>query len=538
MLVQNFLETSASRLPDKVALICGDRRLTYSEIDQKANCLALYLRSLGIKRQDRVAVFLENSVESVISLFGILKADAIFLMLNSSMKTSKLAYILKDCSVKAAIAHRTKQKIVEEAALHASELQHILWVGKDNTIKQEPLPLTFISSHAFDSTISLQPSAMSPGNSCNIDLDLATIIYTSGSTGDPKGVMLTHLNMVSAATSITTYLENREDDIVINVLPLSFDYGLYQVLMTFKFGGTLVLEKSFTYPYQILQKMVSEKVTGFPGVPTIFAILLGLKDPEKFDFSHLRYISNTAAALPPPYIEKLRKLFPHVRLYSMYGLTECKRVSYLPPEELERRPLSVGKGMPNEEVWIVDDHGKELGPNEVGELVVRGSNVMRGYWGLPEETAKALKPGKYPGEVVLYSGDLFKKDEEGYLYFVGRKDDMIKSKGERISPKEIEQCLCSLDGIAETAVFGVPDEILGQAIVAYIRCHDNITLQEKTVIKHCRENLEDFMTPKYIEFINAFPKTSTNKIDKLTLKEMFASYIAAAAPSSTDPMTR
>jgi len=222
----------------------------------------------------------------------------------------------------------------------------------------------------------------------------------------------------------------------------------------------------------------------------------------------------------------------------MYGLTECKRVSYLPPEELERRPLSVGKGMPNEEVWIVDDQGKELGPNDVGELVVRGSNVMRGYWGLPEETAKALKPGKYPGEVVLYSGDLFKKDEEGYLYFVGRKDDMIKSKGERISPKEIEQCLCSLDGIAETAVFGVPDEILGQAIVAYIRCHDNITLQKKTVIKHCRENLEDFMTPKYIEFINAFPKTSTNKIDKLTLKEMFASHIAAAAPSSTDSMTR
>jgi acyl-CoA synthetase (AMP-forming)/AMP-acid ligase II len=357
--------------------------------------------------------------------------------------------------------------------------------------------------------------------SSNIDLDLAALIYTSGSTGDPKGVMLTHLNMVSAATSITTYLENQEDDIIINLLPLSFDYGLYQVLMAFKFGGTIVLEKSFTFPYKVIEKMVQEKVTGFPGVPTIFAILLGLKDLGKFEFSSLRYISNTAAALPPAHIKLLREIFPHVQIYSMYGLTECKRVSYLPPHEIDQRPTSLGRGMPNEEVWIVDENGKELGPGVVGELVVRGSNVMRGYWGLSEETTRALRPGSYPGEMVLLTGDLFQKDEEGYLYFVGRKDDMIKSRGERISPKEIEQCLCSVDEVAEAAVLGVPDEILGQAIVAYLRTLDGHKLTDKHVQKHCRLHLEDFMVPQAVYFVESFPQTSSGKIDKLALKEIY-----------------
>jgi acyl-CoA synthetase (AMP-forming)/AMP-acid ligase II len=264
--------------------------------------------------------------------------------------------------------------------------------------------------------------------------------------------------------------------------------------------------------------MMEEKVTGFPGVPTIFAILLGLKDLGTFDFSSLRYITNTAAALPPAHIAKLRKIFPQARLYSMYGLTECKRVSYLPPEEIDRRPTSVGRGMPNEEVWIVDENGERVGPGETGELVVRGSNVMRGYWGLPEETARVLKPGKYPGEAVLYTGDLFRMDEEGYLYFVGRKDDMIKSRGERISPREIEQCLCAMDGVAEAAVIGIPDEILGQAIKAIISTRSGCSLKEQDVLRHCAENLEDFMVPKSVQFVGGLPKNSNAKVDKLLLK--------------------
>jgi acyl-CoA synthetase (AMP-forming)/AMP-acid ligase II len=330
--------------------------------------------------------------------------------------------------------------------------------------------------------------------------------------------MLTHLNMVSAATSIITYLENQEDDIIINMLPLSFDYGLYQVLMAFKFGGTVVLERSFGYPFKVIEKMIQEKVTGFPGVPTIFAILLQLKNLKEYDFSHLRYITNTAAALPVDFIKKLRGAFPHVRIYSMYGLTECKRVSYLPPEELERRPQSVGKGMPNEEVWIVNENGYPVEPGVVGELVVRGSNVMRGYWGLAEETDQALRPGLYPGEKILHTGDLFRMDEDGYLYFVGRKDDMIKSKGERISPREIENCLYGINGVAEAAVMGIPDEILGQAIKAYIAFKDGHVASERNIIQHCRKNLEDFAVPKAVQFMKTLPKTPNGKIDKLALK--------------------
>jgi acyl-CoA synthetase (AMP-forming)/AMP-acid ligase II len=302
-----------------------------------------------------------------------------------------------------------------------------------------------------------------------------------------------------------------------NVLPLSFDYGLYQILMAFSIGATVILEKSFTYPYQIIELIIKEKVTGLPGVPTIFALLLHLKDIDKFDFSSLRYITNTAAALPVSHIHRLRELFPHAHLYSMYGLTECKRVSYLPPEELDRRPNSIGRGMPNEEVFIVNDMGDRVRPGEIGELVVRGSNVMMGYWDTPEETAKCLRPGKYPGERVLYSGDLFKMDDEGYLYFIARKDDIIKCKGEKVSPKEIENVLYSLHGILEAAVVGVSDEILGQAIKAFVALDKGSSLTEKEILRYCSQHLENHMIPKYIVIQNSLPKTDTGKISKKIL---------------------
>lgn len=517
MLVQEFLEQSARNLPDKIALIVGKKRINYSTLEEQSNQFGKYLRTLDIKRQERVAILLDSSVESVVALFGILKADAVFLMLSPSLKSQKLLYILDDCGVGTIITHGNKTNVVLEAASMSKTLRHIIWVEEKKTA------LSFddsVSHHHFADAFAEHLPALTVLSSRNIDIDLATIIYTSGSTGNPKGVMLTHLNMVSAATSITTYLENRKDDIIMCVLPLSFDYGLYQVLMAFKFGGTVVLERSFTYPYHVISKIVQERVTGFPGVPTIFAILFGLKDLDKIDFSNLRYITNTAAALPPRHIEKLRKIFPNVKIFSMYGLTECKRVSYLPPDDIDCHPTSVGKGMPNEEVLVVDKEGNMVRPGVVGELVVRGSNVMCGYWGLPEETARALRPGKYPGERILYSGDLFKTDEEGYLYFVGRKDDMLKSKGERISPVEIEHCIGAIENVAEAAVIGIPDEILGQAIVAYIRCHDDRKISEKQVLKYCHDHLEDFAVPKFIRFISSFPKTSSGKIDKLSLKEI------------------
>ncbi len=369
-----------------------------------------------------------------------------------------------------------------------------------------------VLKHIFDSF-----STSLPATNC-IDIDLAALIYTSGSTGNPKGVMLTHLNIVSAATSITQYLENESSDIIINVLPLSFDYGLYQVLMTFKIGGTLVLEKSFSYPFAIIDKILKEKVTGFPIVPTMSAILLQLEGLNKYNFNHVRYISNTAAHLPTNHIKKLRVIFPNTKIYCMYGLTECKRVSYLPPDQLDIRPNSVGRGMPNEEVYIVNAKGERVGYGEVGELVVRGSNIMKGYWGLPEETDKVLKPGIYPWEKVLYTGDLFKMDEEGYLYFVARKDDIIKTKGEKVSPKEVENVIYNIPGVVEVAVIGVKDDVLGEAIKAIIVPDNGKILLEREIKRYCSQNLEDFMVPQIVEIQPSIPKTSSGKIKKVELK--------------------
>lgn len=264
--------------------------------------------------------------------------------------------------------------------------------------------------------------------------------------------------------------------------------------------------------------MIRERATGFPGVPTIFAIMLRLKDIEQYKFNSLRYITNTAAALPLSHIKKIKELFPKVKLYSMYGLTECNRVSYLPPDEIDRKPTSIGKGMPNEEVYIVNEQGNRVGPGEIGELVVRGANVMIGYWEMPEKTSRCLRPGYFPGERVLYTGDLFKMDDEGYLYFIARKDDIIKCRGEKISPKEIENVLYSLDGIIEAAVVGIPDEILGQAVKAYVALETNSKLTEKDILRYCSQHLENLMIPKYVEIMESLPKTQTGKINKKELK--------------------
>ena len=515
MLVHHFLENSASRLPEKVALICDDRRLTYCEINRSADQFAASLIDIGIKRQNRIVIFLDNSAESVISLFGILKAGAVFIILNPTMKSKKFKYILDDSGAKVLVTQTSKAQIVTEAVKEAPVLEHIFWAGNSNQIPKNPFSL--MSFHSWDEIFHRRNLPVFKSQMRSIDLDLVTIIYTSGSTGEPKGVMSTHHNVVSVARSITQYLENVEDDIILDVLPLSFDYGLYQILMAFLFGGTVVLENSFSYSYKMVEKLIQEKVTGFPLVPTIVAILFQMEDLGRFDFSSLRYISNTAAALPIAHIRKLRALLPHVKIYSMYGLTECKRVSYLPPEQLEQKPESVGIPIPNEEVFIVNKNGQEVKPREIGELVVRGSNVMQGYWNDPEETARVFRPGRYRGETLLYTGDLFKKDEDGYLYFVSRKDDLIKTKGERVSPKEIENVLCEIDGVVEAAVIGVPDEIFGRAIKALVVNHKGSDLNENQIKKHCMQNLEPFMIPKYVEFRKTLPKTTSGKIDKKKL---------------------
>lgn len=511
MLVQDFLENSAARLPDKTALICQGERLTYAQLDEKANQFAQVLLANGVQRGDRVVVYMPNAAASVIALFGILKAGGVFVIVNHTTKKDKLAYILQNCQAAALLTDLRRLEAVEEAAAGLPSLKLIVVDGASSPpeLEGQQVPRMSLAS-IYHQLPSIRPDRI------NIDLDLACLIYTSGSTGEPKGVMSDHSNVVFAASSIIEYIGNVEDDIVICLLPLSFDYGLYQLLMTFKFGGTLVLEASFAYPAAILKLMEQERVTGLPGVPTIFSILLQT-DLGPYDLSALRYLTNTAAALPPSHILQLRDKFPGTQLFSMYGLTETKRTLYLPPAQLDKRPGSVGIPIPGTEAWLEDDDGTRLPPGMTGELVVRGRHVMRGYWNDPVTSAVRFRPGKLPHERVCYTGDLFRTDDEGYFYFVGRKDDIIKSRGEKVAPKEVENVLYMLPGVVEAAVIGVEDPVLGQAVKAFLVV-DGTEISEKQVLAHCRANLEDFMVPKYVEFRANLEKTSSGKIKKTGLK--------------------
>ncbi len=509
MLVDDFLASSAERSPAKTAVVAGGRRMSYAELDEGANRLAHLLRESGLAPGDRAAVLLENSLASAVSIFGILRAGAAFVVVNPTTKPDKLVFMLNDCAAAALVVDAKFAEATAAASRDVASLKCIAaWGGEAGAGPGRRADL--------DRELVGFPSVR-PRSRC-IDMDLAGIIYTSGSTGRPKGVTVTHLNVVSAATSITEYLEMAADDVVLSCLPLSFDYGLYQLLMSVKTGGTLVLERSFAYPYRIVELVREEGVTGFPGVPTIFAMLLQMKGLGRDAFDGVRFVTNTAAALPAAHILRLRELFRHARIFSMYGVTECKRVSYLPPEELGCRPTSVGRGMPNEQVFVVDKAGGEVGPGVVGELVVRGSNVMMGYWNRPEETARALRPGRYPWERVLNTGDLFMKDADGYLYFVARKDDIIKSRGEKVSPREVEGVIYELPAVREVAVVGVPDAVLGQAIKAVVVPSEEGALEARQVIAHCARRLENFMVPKHVEFRTELPKTATGKIRRGPLR--------------------
>lgn len=505
MLVHEFLTRTAARLPDKVALVCDQQRLTYRDLDAMSNRLANALAERGVGRGDRVALHLPNSVELVVGIFAALKAGGTFVAINASTKPDKLKYILNDCRA-AALLLGGRAEGLDALWQEVPSLLCAVHCGP-----RAPAPDSRLPGFA-----DLQEAApATPPPAVNIDLDLACLVYTSGSTGEPKGVMCDHSNVDFASSSIMAYLGNREDDTVLCVLPLSFDYGLYQLLMTFKSGGTLVLERSFTYPALILQRIQEERVTGFPGVPTIFAMLLQL-DRSAFDLSSLRYLTNTAAALPPSHIQELRAGFPGVTLFSMYGLTETKRTLYLPPDQLDRRPGSVGIPIPGTEAWLVDEDGNRLPPGAAGELVVRGRHVMRGYWEAPEATARRYRPGALPGERICWSGDLFRTDEDGYFYFVSRRDDIIKSRGEKVAPKEVENVIQMLPGVM-AAVVGVPDPTAGEAVKAYVVASGR-SYTEAEIIAHCRAHLEDFMVPKYVEFRAELPMTSSGKISKLGLK--------------------
>lgn len=511
-LLHDYLLHSASELSAKIALVCMKQRVTYGELDASSNALAHSLLESGVERGDRVMVFADNTVETVIAFWAVLKANAVVSIINPLTKSDKLKYLLEDCRPAAFITDMHIHSVFAEPVRACKHLRRVIISGAVDVSVLAALP----NAQRWHDAIAGGDSVAPPARTC-LDVDLAAIIYTSGSTGDPKGVMLTHRNMLTACTSIATYLELQEDEVILGVLPLAFDYGLYQMIMAFRTGARLVLERSFTFPAQILNLMVEEGVTGFPGVPTIFSILAELKSLKEYDLSQIRYVTNTAAALPVKHILMLRDLFPDARIYSMYGLTECKRCTYLPHQDIDRKPASVGIAIPNTEMWIVDEDGNRVSAGTIGQLVIRGATVMKGYWEKPEATARKLKPGPVPGEQVLYTGDYCKMDEEGYLYFIGRMDDIIKTRGEKVAPKEVENMLMNIPGVKEVAVIGVPDEILGEAVKAFVVPEEGVTLSEKQLQKECQSRLENFMVPKYIVLVPNLPKTDTGKIKKTGL---------------------
>jgi amino acid adenylation domain-containing protein len=504
LLVNDLLVDAAAAEPGRLALVCGGDRLTFEALDDRSNRLAAGLCSLGVKRGDRVVTHLENSVESVVSLFAVLKAGAVFVPVGRTVKAEKLGYILNDCTPAAFIAD-TRPAVLRDALERAPSVRTTLLVRADDDAFAA-LPGTALS---LDGVIESE-QAPRPAGERVIDLDLAALVYTSGSSGRPKGVMLNHANVLTAVRSISSYLENTSDDVILDVLPLSFDYGLYQVFLAFAARARLVLERSFVYPVTLLERVVNERVTALPIVPTLGSLLLR-QDFSSYDLSSLRYITSTGAALPPSHISELRRRLPQVRIFSMYGLTECKRVSFLHPDEIDRRPTSVGKPMENVEVFVASDDGV-LSHTGTGELVVRGSNVMQGYWHDADETARVLKPAPLAGQSLLYTGDTFRIDDEGYMYFEGRRDDLIKSRGQRVSPKEVENVLYELRGVTGAVVVGVHDPIHGSLIKAFVSVEQGFALSEPELLRHCAERLEDFAVPRTIEFVDRLPVTDSGKI--------------------------
>jgi len=515
VLVHGWLERSSHRWPGKTALVSDSRRLTYPEIDDLSTRLAQGLASAGVKRGDRVVVFLESSAEAVIAIYGILKAGGIFVIAEATATASTLRHILEDSQSPWLITHVEKAQIVKDTGGGGGSNRSFVWVGPSDR-----MPPNAGQVLLWDRVLEhREGTAKLPRI---VDIDLAALIYTSGSTGKPKGIMCTHHNIVSAARSIIQYVGNDANDVILNALPLAFDYGLYQIIMCFMFGGTVVLERSVGFLEPLIQTIERESITGFPLVPSLSAMLLRLKRLPVERFKSLRYVTSTGALWPEAHIRKFRELLPHVKFFSMYGLTECKRVGFLPPELIDEYPGSVGGAMPNCEVTVVDGSGQAILPGETGELIVRGSNVMQGYWNDPETTKKVFKGGRYPADRLLHTGDWFRLEDDGLLYFVGRRDDLIKASGRRVSPREVEDVVASLAGIAEVAVIGVPDEINGQVIAVFAVARKEKNIDELGIKAFCEKHLELYKVPRYVWFVDSLPKTSNGKTDKKRLNEMAA----------------
>jgi acyl-CoA ligase (AMP-forming) (exosortase A-associated) len=514
-LIHHMLRSSAARFPEKEAIVHGNQRLNYSEVYRTVVSLAYGLKSAGLKRGDRIGIFLEPSIAQSLSIFAASAADAAFVPINHLLFADQVAHIMVDCRMKALITTKARLASLGEVLNRVPSLEFAVVLDQGDT------PHVPLAVHNFEQFCALD--APRPAEA-NIEKDLAAILYTSGSTGKPKGVMLTHAQIMAGASIVSTYLEITEKERILAVLPFSFDAGMNQIMTAFQQGATIVLI-NFTFAREIVQLLAKEQITGLAGVPTVWSLLAHPQSTlQKTPLPHLRYITNTGGAMPQTVLATLRKVLPTTRVFLMYGLTEAFRSTYLPPEELDRRPTSMGKAIPNTEILVVKEDGRPCKPGEIGELVHRGPTVSLGYWGKPELTDQVLRPHPFlepelqNGEKVCYSGDLVKTDEDGFLYYVGRRDTMIKSSGFRISPTEVEESLFQSGKVRHAAVIGIPDEILGQHIKAYVVPKDPECRDAEALINACAERMPKYMVPKVIEFLDELPKTTSGKVDYPALR--------------------
>ncbi len=506
-LLHDSLLAAADLEPSKTGLVVDGKRHSYPDLLDGSLRLAQALQGLGLERGDRVVVYTDNSHPCVVSIFGTLLAGGIFVVVNPQTKADKLAYIVNDCEAAFLLTEGSIARIAAKTRDETPSLKATICAscpdGVDAMLDFEEL---------------LSGAEPNPRNLGTIPPDLAALIYTSGSTGRPKGVMMTHQSMVFAARSIAEYLRLGSEHRILSVIPTAFDYGLYQLLMSVRMRATLVLERSFAYPTQVLKRIEEEEITVFPGVPTVFATLVSIHDRSPLRLPSVERVTNTGAALPPSFHDPLLEIFPNALVFRMYGLTECKRVSYLEPELLEHKPTSVGRAIPGTETLVLREDGTPVEPGETGILFVRGPHVMAGYWRKPEETAEMIVEGHVPGERMLCTQDHFTVDEEGLLYFVGRTDDIIKTRGEKVSPIEVENAIFEIDGVKEAVVVGVPDDVLGEAIRAFVVLDDGAEVTEHDVIAGCRTRLENFMVPRDVIFVDALPTTDTGKVRRESLR--------------------
>src|SRR5450830_721380 len=514
VMIHDFIFRSAQRTPEAEALVYGKQRLDYRSLAALTTDTASALLRAGLQRSERVAVYTEKRIENVAAMFGAGAAGGVFVPVNPLLKPEQVAYILADCNVRVLVTSHDRLRQLAGALSLCPDLRTILVVDVRGELPTVP------HVEVLDWTAALAATEPAPAPHRCIDADMAAILYTSGSTGKPKGVVLSHRNMVAGAESVASYLENTAADRLLAVLPLSFDYGLSQLTTAFSVGATAVLINHLL-ARDVLRAVVAERITGLAAVPPLWIQLAPLEWPADCT---LRYLTNSGGAMQRPTLDALRAALPNARPFLMYGLTEAFRSTYLPPSELDRRPDSMGKAIPNAEVQVLRPDGSECAPGEPGELVHRGALVSLGYWNDVAKTAERFKKvvsvhhGLTLTEMAVWSGDTVRKDEDGFLYFISRNDEMIKTSGYRVSPSEVEAVVYGVDAVAEAAAIGVAHPTLGQAIVVMAHLKEGAGLDDAALLAACKPHLPGYMLPaRIIVAPSPLPRNPNGKIDRKLL---------------------